>query len=139
MIKKNFNELGISSFMSVPIIDRNRAVKKIVHHIYPPNSPLEGFFKNGENKKFVKGLEKAIEDTQMWALELWDLKDYESEDSRKRFNDLVGVEEEDIENDTDLEIKKPEKPVFAMTADEISVFFGQLLKDLYKLEGKSKF
>ena len=31
MIKKNFNELGISSFMSVPIIDRNRAVKKIVH------------------------------------------------------------------------------------------------------------
>ena len=31
MVKKNFNELGISSFMSVPIIDRNRAVSKIVH------------------------------------------------------------------------------------------------------------
>ena len=138
MIKKNFNELGISSFMSVPIIDRNRAVKKIVH-VFPPNSPLEGFFRNGDNKKFVKGLEKAIEDTQMWALELWDLKDDETEDSKKRFNDLVGVEEEDIENDDDLEIKKPEKPIFAMTADEIAVFFGQLLKDLYKLEGKSKF
>ena len=138
MVKKNFNELGISSFMAVPIIDRNRTVKQIVH-IFPPNSPLEAFFKNGDNKKFVKGLEKAIEDTQMWALELWDLKDEDSEDAKKKFNDLVGIDDDVTENGDDLEIGKPEKPIFAMTADEISVFFGQLLKDLCKLEGKSKY
>ena len=70
MVKKNFNELGISSFVSVPIIDRNITIQKILH-VYPPNSPLEAFFMEKANRKFIKGLEKALEDTQMWGLELW--------------------------------------------------------------------
>ena len=132
MVKKNFNELGISSFMSVPIIDRNRAVSKIVH-IFPPSSPLESFFKSHEIKKFVRALEKAIEDTQMWALELWDLKDDDNDESKQKFNDMVGIVD-NVEGDDDTEIKKPEKTIFAMTADEISVYFGHLLKDLYRLD-----
>ena len=87
----------------------------------------------------MKGLEKALEDTQMWGLELWDLKDEENEDANNKFNELVG--EEDMEDDDEEEVKvtKPEKPIFAMNADEICVFFGQLLKDLYKLQGQVKY
>ena len=75
----------------------------------------------------------------MWGLELWDLKDEENEDANNKFNELVG--EEDMEDDDEEEVKvtKPEKPIFAMNADEIRVFFGQLLKDLYKLEGQVKY
>ena len=71
----------------------------------------------------------------MWALELWDLKDDDNDESKKKFNDMVGiVDDDDVEGDDDTEIKKPEKPIFAMTADEISVYFGHLLKDLYRLD-----
>ena len=87
----------------------------------------------------MKGLEKALEDTQMWGLELWDLKDGENEDANNKFNELVG--EEDMEDDEEEEVKvtKPEKPIFALNADEIRVFFGQLLNDLYKIEGQVKY
>ena len=67
MVKKNFNELGISSFVSVPIIDRNQTIQKILH-VYPTKSPLETFFLETINRKFVRGLEKALEDTQMWGM-----------------------------------------------------------------------
>ena len=40
MVNKNFNELGLSSFTAVPVIDRNRTIEKIVHS-YPPKSPLD--------------------------------------------------------------------------------------------------
>ena len=73
LVKKNFNELGICSFAYVPVVDINRTIKQIVH-IYPPNSPLEAFINKKENRKFMKGLNKAIEATQMWGLDLWDLK-----------------------------------------------------------------
>ena len=66
LVMKNFNELGLSSLASVPVIDRNRTVQKVIH-VYPPNSPLESFFSNVDNKKFIKSMEKAIEDTQMYA------------------------------------------------------------------------
>ena len=56
---KNFNELGLSSFTAV--IDRNMTIEKIVH-AYPP---LEAFYMDKGNGRFVKGLDKAIEDTQM--------------------------------------------------------------------------
>ena len=73
-VKNNFNNLGISSFVSVPLVDTNRSIKEFVH-CYPPNSPLARFFKDKDNRKFVKGLEKAHRDTQLWALELWEVKD----------------------------------------------------------------
>ena len=37
----------------------------------------------------MKGLEKALEDTQMWGLELWDLNDEENVDANNKFNELV--------------------------------------------------
>ena len=79
----------------------------------------------------MKDLEKDIE--------LWDLNDEENEDANNKFNELVG--EEDMEDDDEEEVKvtKPEKPIFAMNDDEIRVFFGQLLKDLYKLQGQVKY
>ena len=39
-VKNNFNQLGISSFVAVPLVDNNRCTKKIVH-CYPPNNLLE--------------------------------------------------------------------------------------------------
>ena len=101
-VKKNLNDLGMSSFVSVPVVDRNRTIEKVVH-VYPPNSPLDDFFKNKENKKFIKGLNKAIEDTQMWTLELWDLKEKiefdDDEQAKQRFNEMVGGEESDGSDD----------------------------------------
>ena len=141
LVKKNFDKLGIASFLAVPVVDRHRAIEKIVH-VYPPNSPLEAFFTKKENKHFVKGLEKAIEDTQMWALELWDLKDQveDDPDAKATFCNMAGVSEEESDDETaEVSIKKPSKPIFTMTADEISVYYGSLLKDLYQLEGQNKF
>ena len=43
-VEKNLNELALCSFAAVPIVDNNRAIKKICH-IFPPNSPLEAFWK----------------------------------------------------------------------------------------------
>ena len=62
LVMKNFNELGLSSLASVPVIDRNRTVQKVIH-VYPPNSPLESFFSNVDNRKFIKSMEKAIDDS----------------------------------------------------------------------------
>ena len=108
MVKKNFNELGISSFVSVPIIDRNRTIQKILH-VYPPNSPLEAFFMEKANRKFIKGLEKALEDTQMWGLELWDLKDEDTDDANHKFNELVGEDDfEDDDKEEEVKVTKPE-------------------------------
>ena len=73
-VKHNFNELGISSLVSVPLVNNNRIIEKIVH-VYPPNSPLAAFVEDKDNKKFMKGLEKALKDTQLWALELWEARE----------------------------------------------------------------
>ena len=53
-------------------------------HVFLPKSPLEAFW----NKKCVEAFNKAIKDTQLWALELWDAKD---EDTNK-FEDMVGLD-----------------------------------------------
>ena len=138
---KYLNDLGMSSFVSVPVVDRNRTIEKVVH-VYPPNSPLEDFFTNKENKTFIKGLNKAIEDTQMWTLDLWDLKEkmeFENdEQAKQRFNEMVGEESDvsdDGEGDDDIKVVKPDKPIFALTADEAAMYHGPLLKSLYELEG----
>ena len=133
-VKNNFNQLGISSFVAVPLVDNNRCIKKIVH-CYPPNSPLARFFEDEDNRKFVKSLDKALRDTQLWALELWEAKEHESQ----KFNHLLGVDE-----DIEIVSKKneppmPSKPIFNMTTDEISVYYGSLLRYLYELEGISKY
>ena len=142
MVMKNLNELGLSSFVAVPVVDRNRTIENIVH-VFPPNSPLEAFFMNKDNRQFVRGLDKALTDTQMWALELWDLKEVMEEDieARKKFEEMTGMEDENDEDEAGDEapLKKPCKPIFTMTAEEISVYFGCLLKELYKLEGIEKF
>ena len=51
-VKKNLNDLGMSSFVSVPVVDRNRTIEKVVH-VYPADSPLEDFVTNKENKKLI--------------------------------------------------------------------------------------
>ena len=78
----------------------------------------------------------------MWALELWDLKDkieFENDDNAKvEFDEMVGMDADDSDNESNdetVDIVKPEKPIFSLTADEIAIYFGSLLKDLYKLEG----
>ena len=138
-VKKNLNELGLSSYAAVPVVDRTSTIKEIVH-VYPPNSPLEAFLTSKENKKFMKGLNKAIEDTQMWALELWDMKEKvdldNDEEARLKFKEIVGESESEEEVDDDeVKIVKPDKPIFALTADEVAVFFDTLLKNLYEIEG----
>ena len=94
LVKKNFNELGLASFFSVPVVNKNREVQKIVH-IYPPNSPIEAFINENKNQQFMKSLTKAIEDTQRWALDLWDLKDKGELDETGfacgKFEEMTGV------------------------------------------------
>ena len=53
LVKKNFNELGLSTFVSVPVVDRNRTIQNIVH-ISPSNSPREDYIKDKENKKSLE-------------------------------------------------------------------------------------
>ena len=71
MVQKNFNELGTGSLICVPEVSLDRSIKRIVH-IYPPKSPLERFFTDRDNRKFIRGLNKALQDTQLWALQLWE-------------------------------------------------------------------
>ena len=88
----------------------------------------------------MKGLNKAIEDTQMWALELWDMKEKvdldNDEEARLKFKEIVGESESEEEvDDNEVKVVKPEKPIFSLTADEVAVFFGSLLKNLNEIEG----
>ena len=135
-VKNNFNQLGISSFVSVPLVDSNRSIKNFVH-VYPPNSPLATFLEDRENRKFLKGLERAHRDTQLWALELWEAK----EDPTKFF-EILGASVDDDEQDENVEkndVPKPDKPIFAMSTDENAAYHGKLLRYLYKKEGVVKF
>ena len=75
----------------------------------------------------------------MYALELWDLLDEGSDESKQKFIEMVEEEGDEEETVEPSNVKKPSKPVFAMTSDEVAVYYGVLLKDLYKLEGLSKF
>ena len=135
-VKNNFNQLGIASFVSVPLVDNNRSIKSFAH-LYPPKSPLADFMENEENKKYVKKLEKALRETQLWAVELWEAK---QEDDDKLFEMLgLGEDEETIENFTKDEAPKPAKPIFTMSTDEISAYHGLLLRYLYKKENISKY
>ena len=52
LVMKNFNELGLSSLASVPVIDRNRTVQKVIH-VYHPNSLLTSFFSNANNRQYL--------------------------------------------------------------------------------------
>ena len=134
-VKNNFNQLVISSFVSVPLVDTNRSIKKFVH-CYPPNSPLARFFEDKDNRKFVKGLEKAHRDTQLWALELWEVKD-----DVNKFKEVLGcdMDEEESDDDSDVEIPKPFKPIFSMSVDDNAAYHTVLLRYLYKKEGVEKF
>ena len=108
--------LGIASFVSVPLVDNNRSIKSFAH-LYPPKSPLADFMENEENKKYVKKLEKALRETQLWAVELWEAK---QEDDDKLFEMLgLGDDEETIENFTKDEAPKPAKPIFTMSTDDV--------------------
>lgn len=143
LVKKNFNELGLAAFVSVPVVDRNRVIKDIVH-IVPPNSPLEAFINEKENEDFVKNFETAIKDTQRWALELWDLKEtreLDAEVAKHRFKVKAGIARVDVnsENSTENAVIRPDKPIFSLTTDDMAVYFTTLLKYLYKLEGVEKY
>ena len=139
MVQKNFNELGTGSLICVPEVSLDRSIKRIVH-IYPPKSPLERFFTDRDNRKFIRGLNKALEDTQLWALELWEAKDNDDTVKIKEMLDLSSDDEEESEEEENqIKIEKPSKPIFSMTSDEISCYFGILLKEIYKLEGVQKY
>ena len=130
-VEKNFNDLALASYAAVPVVDNNRAIKKI-QHFYPPNSPLAAFWGSSQNQEFLKKLNKAIEDTQLWALELWDAKDADNPD---KFGDMVGME---VTQDDEKTAPKPAKPIFALSTETMSVFFGEFLKYLYELENVEK-
>ena len=120
-VKNNFNQLGVCSFVSVPLVNASRSIGKIVH-VYPPNSPLANFIENPENKRFVKNLDKAIKDSQLWALELWEAKQM-GEDGNERFGELLGLSDNELTEEVLTkkdDIPKPSKPLFAMNSDEIA-------------------
>ena len=50
-VEKNFNDLALASYAAVPVVDNNRAIKKI-QHLYPPNSPLAPFWGSSQNQEF---------------------------------------------------------------------------------------
>ena len=82
------------------------------------------------------GLEKAHRDTQLWALELWEVKDDDN-----KFKEVLGcdMDEEESDDDPDGEIPKPVKPVFSMSVDENAAYHTILLHYLYKKEGIEQF
>ena len=107
----------------------------------PPNSPLAEFMEDMENKKYIKKLEKAIKNTQLWALELWEAKEL-GEEGRERFIEILGVGDDDLAEQVTKskdQIPEPSKPIFAMNGDEIGAYHGMLLRHLYKREGIEKF
>ena len=61
-----------------------------------------------------------------------------SDESKQKFIEMVGEEGDEEETVEPSNVKKPSKPVFAITSDEVAVYYGVLLKDLYKSEGRSK-
>ena len=79
----------LSSFVAVPIVDHSWAILN-VKMMYPPKSPLENFWNWKENQSFVNNFVKALEDTQLFALELWDAKENDFENDGNAFHDLVG-------------------------------------------------
>ena len=81
-----------------------------------------------------------MEDTQLWALELWELKDNDDTAKLKEMLNLSSDDEEESEEEEEqVKIEKPPKPIFSMTSDEIACYFGVLLKEIYKLEGVQKY
>ena len=132
--------MRLCSFVSVPLVNASRSIEKIVH-VYPPNSPLANFIENPENKRFVKNLDKAIKDSQLWALELWEAKQM-GEDGNERFGELLGLSDNELTEEVLTkkdDIPKPSKPLFAMNSDEIAGYHGTLLRCLFKKEGLDKF
>ena len=114
-VLNNANSLAIASCVAVPVCDSNRCISE-VKIVYPMNSPLETFFKDKENKVFVKGFKKALEDTQMMLLEKWEeLMNEGPENFDKKYcsNDVM---------DSRKSAPKPEKPIFDMNTEEISIF-----------------
>ena len=131
-MEKNFNELALSSFVAVPVVDHTRSILN-VKMIYPPKSPLETFWKAKENQEFINKFVKSMEDTQLWILELWDAK--ETDDDGRTFYDLIGGDE-DTPKEDDM---KPDKPIFTMNTTEMYAYFPRLLKFLYKTEGVTEY
>ena len=136
LVEKSFNELGLGIFAAIPLVDKDRNILS-VKAIYPPLSPLEEFWTSDVNKSFVLSFVKALEDTQLFALDLWDLKEDDEKNGENSFNERVGVQA--VDDHTVDEVPKPEKPVFSMTKEGISVYFGTLLKYCYTRENISKF
>ena len=58
-VEKNFNDLALASYAAVPVVDNNRAIKRI-RHVYPPNSPLAVFWGNSQNKEFLKIIQRSL-------------------------------------------------------------------------------
>ena len=110
--------MALSSCAAVPLVDVNRGILKTCH-VFLPKSPLEAFW----NKKFVEAFNKGIKDTQLWALELWDARD---EDTNK-FEDMVGLDVDPAE--VEEPVLKPSKPIFAMNTDEIAMFFSEFMRE----------
>ena len=75
---------------------------------------------------------KAMEDTQLFVLELWDAKENDDKNDENTFREKLGMVS-DKENAVET-VPKPEKPVFSMNKHEVSMYFGTLLKYCYARE-----
>ena len=93
---------------------------------------MGAFWGNPQNQDFVKKFNKALEDTQLWALELWDAKEAENID---KFQDMVGCE---VSQNDEIVVPKPVKPIFALSTESMSVYYGEFLKHLYERENIQK-
>ena len=136
-VEKNFCELALPSFVSVNETSSNRAVQN-VKFFYPPNSPMDRFWNAQENKPFVKQFTKAMIDTGIFALDLWDSKETDEENGTATFYEKLGLSQSENSANAEDEPPMPEIPILCLSAEKCSIFYASFLKFLYKKEGKSK-
>ena len=126
-VSSNLNKLGIVSLTINPVIDVNRMVEGINWSLPDiPNSPLEQFIQENDNKTVIKGLEAAIIKTQLLVTLLYSSKE---KDDWQKFAELLQVDHEDDEyldkNESD-KIPKPEVPVMDQNSGQAAEYHPKL-------------
>ena len=121
LVIKNYEKFFIPCFSGGAHVDRRRNFRGI-KLMAPHNTPLERVLFRPEIRI---PLERAMEDTLLMSLELWEEED--GEDLSDDENDKNAPEE--------MEFTKPDIPIFEIDACSMSRFFKQFLRDLYKYDG----
>ena len=132
-VSNNLNKLAMVSLTINTVIDVNRKVEGINWSLPDiPNSPLEQFLQEDDNKAVIKGLEAAITKTQLLVTLLHSSK--ENNDWQK-FAELLQIDhenDEDLDKDESDKIPKPEVPVMDQNCGQAAEYHPKLLKALLK-------